>query len=69
MDSNLNQKVYYHTLGTRQEDDPMIFHTPEDPTLLFGVEVTGALSTFHSLSLRFGGLTMLAWGAAGGGTR
>lgn len=40
VDSNLNQKVYYHTLGTRQEDDPMIFHTPEDPTLLFGVEVT-----------------------------
>jgi len=40
VDSNVDQQVYYHHLGTKQEEDILIHHTPEDPKLLFGVEVT-----------------------------
>jgi prolyl oligopeptidase len=40
VDTNLHQKVYYHKLGTSQEEDPLIFETPDEPTLIFGVEVT-----------------------------
>ena len=45
VDTNLHQKVYYHKLGTSQEEDPLIFETPDEPTLIFGVEVTGSHPT------------------------
>lgn len=38
---NLNHQVYYHVIGTKQEDDPLIFHIPDEPSLIFGVEITG----------------------------
>lgn len=41
VDTNLNQKVYYHRVGTKQEEDALIFHTPDEPNIMFGVEVTG----------------------------
>jgi prolyl oligopeptidase len=48
VDTNLHQKVYYHKLGTSQEEDPLIFETPDEPTLIFGVEVTGRTSSTPS---------------------
>ncbi len=37
---NLNQKVYFHKLGTKQADDKVIFANPEEPTWGFGADVS-----------------------------
>mmetsp|Transcript_9800 Transcript_9800/g.12245 ORF Transcript_9800/g.12245 Transcript_9800/m.12245 type:complete len:768 (+) Transcript_9800:67-2370(+) len=34
------QKVYYHKLGTSQDQDQLLFSSPENPKWLYGVEVT-----------------------------
>ena len=38
--SNLNQEVYYHFLGTDQSEDILCWRDPENPKHTFGVEVT-----------------------------
>jgi len=38
-DLNLNQKVYYHRLGTPQADDPLVFARPDEPQWGFGCSV------------------------------
>lgn len=38
--SNLNQKVYYHRIGTEQSEDVKIFEMPDEPKWLLGVEVS-----------------------------
>ena len=40
VDSNKNQKVYYHRLNTGQEDDVLIWENPGDPGLLSNVQVS-----------------------------
>lgn len=37
---NLNQKVYFHKLGTKQADDKVIFANPDEPTWGFGADVS-----------------------------
>src|SRR3990172_11559602 len=37
---NLNQKVYYHRLGTAQSDDRLVYERPDEPEWGFGVEVS-----------------------------
>jgi len=37
---NLNQKVYYHKIGTPQSEDQMIYERPDEPKWGFGCEVT-----------------------------
>ena len=37
---NLNQKVYYHKVGTPQADDALIYERPDEPKWGFGCEVT-----------------------------
>ncbi|MEX0937296.1 MAG: prolyl oligopeptidase family serine peptidase [Pirellulales bacterium] len=37
---NLNQKVYYHRVGTSQDSDVLAYHRPEHPEWTFGLEVT-----------------------------
>lgn len=39
-DSAVNQKVYYHRLGTEQDTDPCLFAEPAHPTWLFGCSAT-----------------------------
>lgn len=39
-ESSEYQKIYYHKLGTDQEEDELIFQEPEYPKRMFGVEVT-----------------------------
>ena len=39
-DSAVNQKVFYHRLGTSQEEDPCLFAEPAHPTWLFGASAT-----------------------------
>lgn len=39
-ESNENQKVMFHKLGTHQEEDIIIFEEPEHPKRLFGAGVT-----------------------------
>ncbi len=39
-DLNLNQKVYYHRLGTRQPDDVLVYKRPDHPDWGFDAEVT-----------------------------
>ncbi len=36
----LNQKVYYHRLGTPQTEDVLVYHRPEQPTWTVGGHVT-----------------------------
>jgi prolyl oligopeptidase len=37
---NLNQKVFYHRLGTPQADDVLVYRRPNHPDWSFGAEVT-----------------------------
>ncbi len=37
---NLNQKVYFHKLGTKQADDKLIFANPNEPTWGFQADVS-----------------------------
>lgn len=37
---NRNQKVYFHALGTPQEEDRLVYARPDDPDLGFDLEVT-----------------------------
>lgn len=37
---NYNQSIWYHRLGTRQEDDELVFATPARPEANHGAEVT-----------------------------
>jgi len=36
----LNQKLYYHRVGTRQEDDVLVHKRPDEPEWGFGADVT-----------------------------
>eukprot|EP00920_Eleutheroschizon_duboscqi_P019862 GHVT01047617.1.p1 GENE.GHVT01047617.1~~GHVT01047617.1.p1 ORF type:complete len:778 (+),score=64.98 GHVT01047617.1:167-2500(+) len=38
--ANDNQQLYYHVLGTKQEEDILIAQFPDHPKWMFGVEVT-----------------------------
>lgn len=38
--ANTNMKVYYHTLGTSQDEDVLAYEDPENPGHFFGVDVT-----------------------------
>ena len=40
LSSNLNQKVYYHRVGTPQSDDRLVYERPDHPEWGFGAEVT-----------------------------
>lgn len=37
---NLNQKVFYHKVGTRQEQDELVYQRPDEPEWGFGAEVS-----------------------------
>ncbi|GAB5445003.1 MAG: prolyl oligopeptidase family serine peptidase [Fuerstiella sp.] len=37
---NLNQKVFYHTVGTPQSEDRLVYERPDHPDWGFGVDVT-----------------------------
>src|SRR5690606_11567305 len=37
---NLNQKVFYHRVGTGQEDDVLVYARPDHPEWGFGAEVS-----------------------------
>lgn len=37
---NLNDKVYYHQVGTPQSEDVLVYHRPDYPKWVFGAEVT-----------------------------
>lgn len=39
-DSNENAMVYYHRLGTSQDEDVLIFKNPDAPDHMFGTEIT-----------------------------
>lgn len=38
--ANINQKIYYHELGTPQTDDVLIYSDPDNPTYGFGADVS-----------------------------
>ena len=38
--SNVDQKLYYHVLGTSQSEDVWVYAIPEHPTWMAGVGVT-----------------------------
>ena len=38
--TNLNQKLYYHRVGTSQHDDVLVYKRPDEPTWGFGTHVT-----------------------------
>jgi hypothetical protein len=38
--SNLHQKLYYHRLGTDQQEDVLCYEAPDEPKWMFGAEVT-----------------------------
>ncbi|MDX1962139.1 MAG: prolyl oligopeptidase family serine peptidase [Pirellulales bacterium] len=37
---NLDQKVYYHALGTAQDTDRLVYERPDEPTWTFSADVT-----------------------------
>jgi prolyl oligopeptidase len=37
---NKNQKVYFHKVGTPQDQDPLVYERPDKPDWMFGAEVT-----------------------------
>ena len=37
---NQNQKVYFHTIGTAQDDDRLVYERPDHPDWSFGADVT-----------------------------
>ncbi|MBC8232492.1 S9 family peptidase [bacterium] len=37
---NLNQKIYYHRVGTSQSEDVLVYHRPDQPDWGFGTSVT-----------------------------
>jgi prolyl oligopeptidase len=39
-DTVLHQRIYYHRINTPQCDDVLVFQCNEQPTWLFGVEIT-----------------------------
>jgi prolyl oligopeptidase len=39
-DAAKNQKVMYHKIGTKSEEDILIYHTPDQPDWMFGASVT-----------------------------
>lgn len=40
VDAAASQSLYYHRIGTPQSEDVLIVNTPEQPTWMFGAEVT-----------------------------
>ena len=38
--SNLNQKIFYHRIGTSQADDVLVYRRPDEPAWGFGARVT-----------------------------
>ena len=49
--SNLNQKMYYHRVGTPQDDDPLIFSRPEEPKWGFSPYEIGEGSQYMALGI------------------
>lgn len=39
-DTNVDQQLWYHIVGTPQKDDKFVFAQPEHPTWFIGAEVT-----------------------------
>jgi prolyl oligopeptidase len=44
---NENQKLYYHQIGTPQDQDKLIYERPEDPKLGFGASVNESGTTLY----------------------
>ena len=69
-DQNLYQKLYYHRVNTRQEDDVLCYHVPEQPSWMYSVGVSED-GTFGELYIsescedvnRFYYFDIAAWGA------
>jgi len=59
---NLNQKVYFHTLGQAQADDRLVYQRPDQPEWGFGAEVSDdgnflVITIFHGTDNRY----QVAW--------
>jgi len=59
---NLNQKVYFHTLGQAQADDRLVYQRPDQPEWGFGSEVSDdgnflVITIFHGTDNRY----QVAW--------
>ena len=55
--ANLNQKLYYHRVGTKQADDELIYERPDQPEWRFSMNVTddgryGVLVVRHGTDVR-----------------